>query len=140
MKWNDPALADSWTEVDATAKSQVEEAGGLVAERFAFCQTMPLDAFVATAEMLKGSGYRPTRLRPYADGRAVRVALVWARDGRNWLSASGLTAEQVRERDDELRRAGLYVPVDVSGYRTSFPALTGQALRRALGGKRRSRQ
>ena len=115
-EWNDPAIPESWTEVDATAKAQIEAAGGLVAERFAFCQTMALDAFVATAKTLKGSGYRPTRLRPYADGKAVRVALVWARDGRNWQIASGLTAEQVRERDDELRRAGLYVPVDVAGY------------------------
>jgi eukaryotic-like serine/threonine-protein kinase len=115
-EWNDPALPESWAAVDATAQGQIEAAGGLVAERFAFCQTMALDAFVATAEMLKGSGYRPTCLRPYADGKAVRVAVVWARDGRNWQIASGLTAEQVRERDDELRRAGRYVPVDVAGY------------------------
>ena len=115
-EWNDPPLPQSWAEVDATAQGQIEAAGGLVAERFAFCQTMALDAFVATAEMLKRSGYRPTHLRPYADGKAVRVAAVWARDGRNWQLASGLTAEQVQERDEELRRAGLYVPVDVAGY------------------------
>jgi hypothetical protein len=102
-EWNDPPLRESWAEVDATAKSQIETAGGLVAERFAFCQTMPLDEFDGTAELLKKSGYRPVRFRPYADQKIVRVAAVWTRDGRRWQIASELTPEQVRQRDEELR-------------------------------------
>ncbi len=76
--------------------SRIESAQGMLAERFAFCQTMPLDEFLATAEALRVSGYRPVRFRPYADGQVVRVAAVWTRDGRNWRDASGLTAEEVR--------------------------------------------
>jgi hypothetical protein len=51
--WNDPPLDGSWAEVDFVAKSRIESAGGLVAERFAFCQTMPLDEFLANAEGLR---------------------------------------------------------------------------------------
>ena len=32
----------------------------MLAERFAFCQTMPLDEFLTIAEALRKSGYRPT--------------------------------------------------------------------------------
>ena len=49
--------------------SQIESAQGMLAERFAFCQTMPLDEFLTTAEALRHSGYRPIRFRPYADGQ-----------------------------------------------------------------------
>ena len=56
---------------DAALVARIEAAGGLLAERFAFCQTMPLDEFLATAEALRPSGYRPVRFRPYADGTAV---------------------------------------------------------------------
>ena len=70
-RWNDPPLDPSWTKPDPAWVSRIESAEGLVAERFAFCQTMPLDEFLATAEGLRPSGYRPVRFRPYADGPAV---------------------------------------------------------------------
>ena len=92
--WNDPPLDPSWTKPDAALVSRIEGGQGLLAERFAFCQTMPLDEFLTTAEGLRKSGYRPVRFRPYADGQAVRVAAVWTRDGRNWRIASGLTPER----------------------------------------------
>ena len=113
--WNDPPLDPSWTEPDATLVSRIESAQGMLAERFAFCQTMPLDEFVTTAEALRKSGYRPVRFRPYADGRAIRVAAVWTRDGRNWRISSGLTAEEVRQQDDRNKK-DKFVPVDVAGY------------------------
>ncbi len=91
--WNDPPLGASWSELDSTARSRIEVAGGLVAERFAFCQTMPLDEFLTTAEGLRKSGYRPVRCRPYADGQIVKVAAVWTRDGRDWRIVSGLTRD-----------------------------------------------
>ena len=87
----------------------------MLAERFAFCQTMPLDDFLTTAEALRPSGYRPVRFRPYADGPAVRVAAVWTRDGRNWRIASGLTADEVRQQDERNRKEK-FLPVDVAGY------------------------
>ena len=84
--------------------SRIESAQGMLAERFAFCQTMPLDEFLTTAEALRKSGYRPIRFRPYADGQAVRVAAVWTRDGRNWRIASGQTADEVRQQDERNRK------------------------------------
>src|SRR5262249_56469702 len=82
--WGDPPLDKSWTKPDAALVGRIEAAGGLIAERFAFCQAMPLDEFLATAEALRPSGYRSVRFRPYADGPAGRLAAVWTRDGRKW--------------------------------------------------------
>ena len=64
-----PPLDPSWTKPDARLTGKIESAQGMLAERFAFCQTMPLDEFVKTAEALRKSGYRPIRFRPYAEGR-----------------------------------------------------------------------
>jgi len=93
--WNEPPLDPAWTKPDAALVSRIEAAQGMLSERFAFCQTMPLEEFLASAEALQRSGYRPVRLRPYADGRAVRVAAVWVRDGQKWRIASGLSAASV---------------------------------------------
>ena len=69
--WNDPPLDPSWTRPDASLVSRIESAQGMLSERFAFCQTMPLDEFLTTAEALRNSGYRPVRFRPYADGQGA---------------------------------------------------------------------
>ena len=116
--WNDPPLDPSWTKPDAALVSRIESAQGILAERFAFCQTMPLDEFLTTAEALRKSGYRPVRFRPYADGQVVRVAAVWTRDGRNWRISSGLTADEVRQQD-ERNKKDKFLPVDVAGYVTT---------------------
>ena len=115
--WNDPPLDPSWTKPDAALVSRIESAQGILSERFAFCQTMPLDEFLTTAEALRKSGYRPVRFRPYADGQEVRVAAVWTRDGRNWRISSGLTADEVRQQD-ERNKKDKFLPVDVAGYMT----------------------
>ena len=117
-KWNDPPRDASWTELDSKAKSRIESACGLVADRFAFCQTMLLDEFIETAEGLQKSGYRPIRFRPYADNQVVRVAAVWKQDTRNWKIAHGLTADKVGSQTDLNRNEG-FVPVDVAGYVTN---------------------
>jgi formylglycine-generating enzyme required for sulfatase activity/tetratricopeptide (TPR) repeat protein len=113
--WNDPPLNVSWTKPDATLVSQIESAQGLVADRFAFCQTMPLEEFLTTAEALRKSGYRPVRYRPYADGQIVRVAAVFTRDGRNWRITSGRSADEIRQ-EDERNKKDTFLPVDVAGY------------------------
>jgi formylglycine-generating enzyme required for sulfatase activity len=115
--WNDPPLNPSWTKPDASLVSRIESAQGILAEHFALCQTMPLDEFLATAEALRKSGYRPVRFRPYADEQVVRVAAVWTRDGRPWRISSGLTAGEVRQHD-ERNRKDKFLPVDVAGYVT----------------------
>jgi formylglycine-generating enzyme required for sulfatase activity len=113
--WNDAPLDPSWTQPAPDLKSWIESAQGLIAERFAFCQTMPIDEFVTTAEGLKRSGYRPVRCRPYADGPAGRVAAVWTRDRRSWRMASGLTVDEVRQQDERNRKDG-FIPIDIAGY------------------------
>jgi formylglycine-generating enzyme required for sulfatase activity/tetratricopeptide (TPR) repeat protein len=116
--WNNSPLDPSWTKPDAALVSRIESAQGILAERSAFCQTMPLDEFLSTAETLRKSGYRPVRFRPYADQQAVRVAAIWARDGRNWRISSALTAEEVRQHD-ERNQKDMFFPVDVAGYVTT---------------------
>jgi serine/threonine protein kinase/formylglycine-generating enzyme required for sulfatase activity/tetratricopeptide (TPR) repeat protein len=116
--WNDPPRSASGTKPDAALASRIEAAQGIIAERFAFCQMMSLDEFLDTTEALRKSGYRPLRFRPYADERVVRVAAVWARDGRSWRVASGQTAEEVRQHDERNRQDG-FLPVDVTGYVTT---------------------
>jgi formylglycine-generating enzyme required for sulfatase activity/tetratricopeptide (TPR) repeat protein len=118
FSWNDPPLKPSWTKPDASFVSRIESAQGILSERFGFCQTMPLDDFLTTAESLRKSGYRPVRFRPYVDGRAVRVAAVWIRDVRNWRIKSGLTAHEVRQQDDRNKK-DQFLPVDVAGYATT---------------------
>ena len=62
--WNDPPLDPSWTKPEASLVSQIESAQGILAERFAFCQTMPLDEFLATAEALRQIGIPPRAVSP----------------------------------------------------------------------------
>ena len=113
--WNDPPLDPTWAKPDVSLVSRIESAQGILAERFAFCQTMPLDEFLTTAEGLRPSGYRPTRFRPYAEGKSLRVAAVWVRDSRPWRLAHDQSAENVRQTDERNRKEG-YLPVDVAGY------------------------
>ena len=115
--WNDSPLNPLWTQPEAALVGRIELAQGMVADRFAFCQIMPMNEFLTTAEALRDSGYRPVRFRPYVDGETVRVSAVWTRDGRNWRISSGLTADEVRDRDDRNRKEG-FLPVDVAGYQT----------------------
>ena len=109
FSWNDPPLDPSWTKPDATLTAKIEAAQGMLTERFAFCQTMPLDEFLTTAEALRKSGYRPIRFRPYAEGKSLRVAAVWTRDGRPWRLAHDQSADEIRQTDERNRKEG-YLP------------------------------
>ena len=116
--WNDPPLNSSWTKPDPSLVSRIESAQGILSERFAFCQTMPLDDFLTTAEALRISAYRPVRFRPYGDGKNLRVAAVWTRDGRNWRISSSLTADEARLQAGR-NKSDRFFPVDVVGYVTT---------------------
>src|SRR5205814_10177763 len=110
FSWNDPPLDPSWTKPDTALVSKIEAAEGMLAEWFAFCQTMPLDEFLTTAEGLRKAGYRPIRFRPYAEGKNVRVAAVWTRDGQDWRVASDKTPGEIRKQE-ELNRKEKLLPV-----------------------------
>jgi formylglycine-generating enzyme required for sulfatase activity len=113
--WEDAAPQPGWAAPDETLVRQVEAAQGLVAERFALVQALPLAPFDALAQGLRRCGYRPLRYRPHAAGDGVRVAAVWTRDGRECRWADGLTAEEVRGRDAACRKEG-FRSADVAGY------------------------
>ena len=140
FSWDDPPLDPSWTTPDPTLTGKIESAQGMLAERFAFCQTMPLDEFVTVAEALRTSGYRPTRFRPYAEGKTLRVAAVWTRDGRPWRMAHDQTADEIRQTDERNRKEG-YLPVDVAGYLAAGGrgGQTHLPLRRPVGAEDRTR-
>jgi serine/threonine protein kinase/formylglycine-generating enzyme required for sulfatase activity len=108
--WTDAPLQRTWRAPAAALVRHIEAGHGLLAERFAFCQTLPLEELLAVAEQLRPCGYRPLRLRPYWHEGQVRVAAVWTRDGRDWQLTHGLSRAQA-----ERPRPG-YVPVDVAGY------------------------
>jgi formylglycine-generating enzyme required for sulfatase activity len=119
--WKDAPPDPSQGRPDAALVGQVERAAGMVAERFALCQTLPLAEFDAVADGLRQAGYRLVNFRPHAhkpDAQArasVLVAALWTRDGKEAPWAHGLTADEAMKRDAALRDRGL-VPLDVAGY------------------------
>jgi serine/threonine protein kinase/formylglycine-generating enzyme required for sulfatase activity len=115
LSWDDPPLDLSWTTPSPALTGKIESEQGMLTERFAFCQTMLSDEFVKVALALRPSGYRPTRFRPYADGKTLRVAAVWTRDGRPWRMAHDQTDDEIRRVDLQHRQEG-YLPVEVTGY------------------------
>ncbi len=114
-RWNDPPLDPAWATPDPALVTRIDQAQGFLAERFAFCQTMPLEVFAEVAEGLGRSGYRPIRFRPYPTAETVRVAADWTRDGRPWQMVHGVGAETLRQKDADWQRQG-YRPVDVAGF------------------------
>jgi formylglycine-generating enzyme required for sulfatase activity len=113
--WNDPPLDPSWIEPTAEVTGKIKQAHGMITERLAFCQTMPLAEFTQAAEELRKSGYRPIRLRPFAQDNSVHVAAAWVRDDRDWRTANGLSADAIQQRDAEQLAEG-FVAVDIAGY------------------------
>ena len=111
--WTEVPPDPAWRDVPARIERAIEVSAGMVTEHFAFCQDMPHTRFRDIVEELGRCGYRPTRIRPYLDGRSLLVAAVWTRDGHHWQWLGEADAESLRSRDAELRLQG-YVPIDVS--------------------------
>jgi hypothetical protein len=113
--WKEAPLDPSWQEPAAELRREVEQAEGLLAERWALCQTLPLERVLAVTEGLRSSGYRPVRLRPWTNGKGPTLAaIVWRRDGHDWKLETNLGAEAVKERDAHWQKTG-YLPADVAG-------------------------
>lgn len=113
--WSDPPLSSAWQPPGAGAIKKIEAAHGILAERFAFCQTMPLDDALALVEELRPSGYRPIRFRPFSFDQALQASVVWTRDALDWKLDSGLPAAEVQPRQAEARKNS-FQAVDVAGY------------------------
>ncbi len=75
-QWNDIPLDPKWTVPDASVRTAIELAHGMIDERFAFAQDMPLAKFLEVAEALRASGYRPTRVRPLPEPQALAATTV----------------------------------------------------------------
>jgi formylglycine-generating enzyme required for sulfatase activity len=112
--WKDAPLSD-FSRPRADLVRQVEAAHGLVADRFALCQDLPLGQLRAVTDGLGRSGYRPVRVRPYTAGANTLVAVVWTRDGRPWRLTLDTTATALQELSDKQRREG-FMPGDVAAY------------------------
>jgi formylglycine-generating enzyme required for sulfatase activity len=119
--WNDPPADPIWATPAPGLTREIEAAEGLFDTSFALCQTLPLERLSAVAEGMRGTGYRPVCLRPYA-AEVLRAAVVWARDGRDWRMVVSASAEQVRTRDAECRKEGL-LPTDITAYRVDRQAM-----------------
>ena len=107
--------------VDAATVARLAAAQGFIDERFAWCQTMPWDEFLEVAQRLRNSGYRPARVRPYAQAGSVRVAAVWTRDGLDFQLKTGVTFQELQTHDEQFRQQGL-LPVDVAAYHEPNPS------------------
>lgn len=119
--WHEEELDSRWGNIDDAARARIEAAQGLLNERFVFCQRLPLAEWGGLAEDLRRAGYRPSRLRPFAEDmpanekKSVSVAAVWVRDGRGFRTAHGLSQDEIEARDAEQRTAG-FLPADVAAY------------------------
>jgi formylglycine-generating enzyme required for sulfatase activity/tRNA A-37 threonylcarbamoyl transferase component Bud32 len=113
--WKDTLIPPEWGQPAAELVRHLEAADGMVTERFALCQSLPLKEFAAVAEALRQVKYRPVRVRPYAAAGSVRTAAVWVRDDRDWQVKLGGTAAQVRHLEKEQRTQGRQ-PADIASY------------------------
>ncbi len=116
LSWNDPPLDPSWTTPDAALTGKIESAQGMLTERFAFCQTMPLDEFVEVAEALRPLGLSS---HPVPSLTPMARAFRWRRSGPEMgVPGGSLTISppsEIRQTDERNRKEG-YLPVDVAGY------------------------
>ncbi|MEY3227483.1 MAG: Serine/threonine-protein kinase PknB, partial [Planctomycetota bacterium] len=105
-----PALPDA----DAAVRQQIQAGAGRIGERWAFCADIRFTSLQPLLESLRGSGYRPIRVRPH-NGVAEqdpRMSVVWVRDGRRWELVFGQQAHELPARRQNAARNGL-VPADV---------------------------
>jgi serine/threonine protein kinase/formylglycine-generating enzyme required for sulfatase activity len=109
-QWNDPASDPTWKEVDSAVKLSFQQAQGMISDRFAYVQAMPLEKFLETAEALRPCGYRPTRVRPWAwspransegdtSTEGPMVAAIFTRDSKKWEIETNLKMAQIPKGD-----------------------------------------
>ncbi len=113
--WKDAPLDATWTEPSPAIRAQIESAHGMITDRFAFCQDMPLAEFLNAADTLRASGFRPMRVRPWKAHHAERdgyISAIWTRDSKRWhidpsLKPSDLPAPDALASKDGLLLADI---------------------------------
>ncbi len=114
-RWDDAEYSEPLAAIQAAIGSTIDQFSGMLTERFAFCQALPLDQFRDLSNRLGTFHFRPTRLRPYALNGQVLCAAIWWRDGGRWHVEKEFTAAEI----DQLQFAdetSELVPIDVAGY------------------------
>src|SRR5262249_9754106 len=97
--WSDPPLDPAWASPEAALGDELRSANGVLAERFALCQTLPLDRLDHVVGRLARAGYRLGCCRPYSAGSRLQVAALWARDGLAAAMVHGARADELRRQD-----------------------------------------
>ena len=113
--WEDAPLHPGWSDLPADLVQSIERADGIVEERFALGQTMPMEEFRSVVEAMRASGYRPIRIRPFSQQDTVCVAAAWTRDDRPWRWLPNVSSEAILAEDEKQRSNG-FIPQDVAGY------------------------
>ena len=122
--WNDPLSNPAWKNPDASAIRQIEAAQGIVTERFAFCQTMPLPEFSRVVEALRSLGLSahavpPVSRRRHSGGRGLDAGRARLAHGARSVLRRDLRAGcRISERISVPR--GCQAP-SVSATRSSMP-------------------
>ncbi len=134
--WHDAALDKNWAAPDAAIQASIESAHGMIGERFAYVVDMPMDKFLEVAEKLRGSVYRPTRVRPWTipepqalaaipqNGFAIpqnglliktrlalaaQVSAIWTRDTKRWHIETNVAKSTLPALDKNAENDGLLV-------------------------------
>ena len=129
-QWDDVTMDPSWRKPSADSTQAIVQSDGVITDRMAFCQTMPLSLFKQVVKQLSVCGYRPARVRPYMHEQLLKVAATWVRDGRNWQWVDDVSAETLQEADQQYCDQGL-IATDAVGYVQSIdgdPAIRFAAL------------
>ena len=112
---------DDPLQTDPAVVERLKNAQGMCWERFALCQTLPLDEFRSLADALGLEGYRPNRVRPYLAAGKILVAAVWivmaltaVRARSHGRASPGQKNEEFR-REWEIQGQG-FLPVDIACY------------------------
>lgn len=112
--WPDELELPVFPDADAGLQQQIEAGAGRLADRWAFCLDIRFSRLQPLLESLRGSGYRPIRLRPQ-NGKAEqdpRMCVVWVRDSRRWELVFGQQPQDLPTPRMNASRNGL-VPVDI---------------------------
>jgi formylglycine-generating enzyme required for sulfatase activity len=111
VDWQDIPLDPSWKAVSEDVRKSIEQAHGMIAERFAMVQDMPLEQFLSVAEELRQSGYRPTRVRPWIlenqESPQTLIASIFYRDGGAWKIDAGLKKSDIPAGSDYAEKDAL---------------------------------
>jgi serine/threonine protein kinase/formylglycine-generating enzyme required for sulfatase activity len=114
LRWNDAQIDKPDPSMEAV--NMVSKAGGILHERFALVQTLPLDQLERACRLLESAGYSPVTIRPFAHQNTVLASAVWHRDGvKTDFVKNLLNTDEISQRKRAFEEQG-YLLSDLSGY------------------------